>query len=137
MAWGEVVTNDEGEQETKIFRERIPLPRTHSIHSDNWKKILIQVPPEKRSRVKRWGLEITSETTVHTDSGNDSEEGHRQTQSYEFGKNDEGLYPVEGMEFEDVAYKSGEIINGQLIFFIKDGRKDICQFSMRVHGHGD
>lgn len=132
--WGEMVENAQGEEEMKLHKEKIPLPATHSIHSNQWKKIYLQVPPEKRSQVRRWNVEISS---WEGGGGADAEEGNRQTQNFEFGSNEEGFYPIENMRFADVAQRNEQLLTGQLFFVIKSGSDDVCQFNMRLNGQGD
>lgn len=127
-----MVENDQGEEEMKLHKEKIPLPTTHSIHSNQWKKIYLQVPPEKRSQVRRWSVEISS-----WEGAADAEEGSRQTQSYEFGSNEEGFYLIENLRFADVALRNEQIITGQMDFVIKSGNDDVCQFNMSLNGQGD
>ncbi len=130
IRWGQIEINDQGQKQMKKFREVRPLPNSHTMHSDSWKRILVRVPPEKRSEVHRWSLEAHGWQNAHDDTS-------RKSQSFSFGGNEEGFYPVEDLEFDQLVFTGSQMRSGLLVFVIKKSRNDICQFEINVNGRGD
>lgn len=130
MRWARMETNDQGKREMKKFREVLPLPDFHSIHSNSWKRIFIQVPPEQHAQVQLWSVAIT-----FTEDSN--KKGAKETQVFKFSNIENGFYPLKSLDFLKITKKDDRLMTGQLIFVIKKESQEICQFEMNLNGRGD
>lgn len=127
VRYGKMETDASGKKYMKKFSTIVEMPDWHDANSNEWNRVFIQVPPEKRIEVKNWSVKIHSQTkSAPQKSLNESQ--------LSFGSIDGGFYPIKGGEFKDFLPKSVPNYPGQMTFTIINNTEVICQFQVNLMG---